>query len=422
MTELSRRHWMHQAGGLLATTLLPGCASVAVTEAQDAANEPVANQLLDPPPALQAATYRHVDRIAPVRSISRGQMPVAVLPAHARRLDALSYTFQGQNYLLSQYLSRNRVAGLLVLKDGAVALERYAMGNVASTRWTSFSLAKSVTATLVGAALKDRVIGSLDDRVTRYLPTLAGSAYADNTLGDLMRMSSGVRWREGYLDKDSEIPGYEAAYQAREPGRVLAFLAKLPRVAPAGKVWNYSTGDSYLLGAALAAALGRPLSRYFSERIWSRLGMEADAYWMLDAPDGQELAGHNFSATLRDYGRFGQFVLNDGVIDGTSILPAGWRDEAGHPSAQAPQAAYGKLYPGYAAGYGYQWWSFPSGSAALPFHDGAFSGKGIYGQYLYVNPKERVVIVVWSAYPKPVVIPNDMETMQVFAASVAALR
>lgn len=421
MNHFPRRLWLQQAGGLLAA-MLPPCHAVAADGATvKSADEPIASQLLDPPPSLQVATYRHVDRMAPVRAIARGSMPVNVLAPHSRRLDDLRYRFRGQAYPLAQYMLRNRVSGLLVLKDGRVALERYAMGNVASSRWTSFSLAKSVTATLVGAALQDRVIGSLDDRVTRYLPKLANSAYGGNTLRELMRMASGVRWREGYLDKNSEIPKYEAAYQSRQAGQVLDFLATLPRVNPPGKVWNYSTGDTYVLGAVLTAALRRPLSVYFSERIWSRLGMQADGYWMLDAPDGQELAGHNFSATLHDYGRFGQFILDDGVIGGTSVLPPGWRDEAGHPAPVAP-GGYGKLYPGYAAGYGYQWWSFPRGAAALPFHDGAFIGKGIYGQYLYVNPKDRVVAVVWSAYPDPVVIPNDMETQEFFAAAVAALR
>jgi CubicO group peptidase (beta-lactamase class C family) len=164
--------------------------------------------------------------------------------------------------------------------------------------------------------------------------------------------------------------------QQQRPGAILDFLRTLPRAAPPGTRWNYSTGETHVLGALLRAAIKRPLSDYLSEKIWRKFGMEADATWWLESPNGLEVGGSGLSATLRDYGRFGLFVLNGGKAGSQQITPAGWFPDAGMPKI---------------AGYGYMWWNVGE----------AFEAVGIFGQFLYIHPEERVVIVVQSARQTP---------------------
>jgi CubicO group peptidase (beta-lactamase class C family) len=381
----------------------------------DEVTESLADNLLYTTPANQAATYRHVDRIAATRVVSRGGS-VLNLPAHATPLDALQYEFGGQTLSVADYMQRNRTSGLLVLQGGAVALERYGMGSDAASRWTTFSVAKSITSTLLGAAVADGSIASLDDRVTRYLPALNGTAYADNTIRELMRMCSGVRWDETYsATGDSDIARLSQALQANRPGSMLELMASRPRAAAPGSVFNYSTGESFVLGAVVAATIGGNLSDYLSEKIWRRAGMEADAYWLLEAEGGLEMGGDNLSATLRDYGRLGRFLMHGAE----AVLPSGWMALAGHPDNLVTD--YGQLYAGYPLGYGYQWWSFPRGAAALPYMEGAFTAEGIFGQFIYIDMQRDLVAVVLSAWPSSWVDAAEYETYAMLATVAANL-
>lgn len=245
------------------------------------------------------------------------------------------------------------------------------------------SVAKSITSTLIGAALKQGYIRSLSDSVTRYVPALAGSAYEGVSIRDVLMMSSGARWNETYTDPTSDRRRLLEAQISQVSGSAMAVMRSLPRAAPAGTVNNYSTGETQVAAEILRSAVGRPLASYLSERIWSRFGMEADASWWLDSPGGVEIGGSGISATLRDYGRFGLFVLNGGVAGGEAILPDGWIREATSPKT---------LRGGAPLDYGYLWW---------PGRGGAYAAEGIYGQWIYVNPAAQVVIVVWSAQAKP---------------------
>jgi CubicO group peptidase (beta-lactamase class C family) len=299
----------------------------------------------------------------------------------------------------------NRVAGLLVLDHGRIALERYRFGNSARTRWMSMSVAKSITSTLIGAALQQGRIASLSDSVTRYVPALAGSAYDGVSVRDVLMMASGARWNETYTDPASDRRRLLEAQISQVPGSAMAVMRSLPRAATPGSVNNYSTGETQVAAEILRSAVGRPLATYLSERIWSRFGMEADANWWLDSPppDGVEIGGSGFSATLRDYGRFGLFLLNGGVAGGEAILPDGWIREATSPQT---------LQSGAPLDYGYLWW---------PGQGGAYAAEGIYGQWIYVNPAARVVIVVWSAQAQPTGA-AVVDDWAFFDAVVAALR
>jgi CubicO group peptidase (beta-lactamase class C family) len=339
-------------------------------------------------PELAVNTFRNIDRLFPTRAVPRSPTPLP-LPRSATPLTSVSFSERGTRHTLEDYLELNRVAGLLVLKDGHVRLERYRLGNSERTRWMSMLIAKSITSTLIGAAIQQGYIAALSDPVTRYVPSLAGSAYEGVSVRDVLMMSSGVRWDETYTDPASDRRRLLEAQISQVPGALLAVMRGLPRAAEPGTVNNYNTGETQVAAEILRSAVGRPLATYLSERIWSRFGMEADANWWLDSPDGLEIGGSGFSATLRDYGRFGLFVLNEGVAAGEAILPAGWTDEATSPKL---------LGDGTPLAYGYLWWP---GTTPAARRDRAFSAEGIHGQFVYINPVAQVVIVVWSAQPEP---------------------
>ena len=316
---------------------------------------------------------------------------------------AFRYTHQGVSTTPEDYMARHRIGGWLVLKNGEVATERYGMGNVPGSRWVSFSVAKSFTSTLVGAALHEGKLDSLDRRCDSVVPALLGGGYEGTTVRQLLRMTSGVRWNEDYLDPNSDIAAFGDAVKLGRPGAVMAFMRARPRAAAPGTRFNYNTGDTFVLGAVVSAVTGKTLCDYLSERIWSRAGMEADAYWMVEASGGQELAGGALNATLRDYGRFGLLVMRDGVIGSQRVLPVGWRDLAGQPDTVLTASA----------GYGYQWWTLSGG---------AFIGKGLYGQYLFVHPAEGIVCVIFGAWFAPLNASAESETLSLLAGVVDWLR
>ncbi len=339
-------------------------------------------------PELAVNTFRNIDRLFPTRVVMRSSNPMP-LPAAARPLTAVTTAYRGRTYTLDRVLDVNRIAAILVLKDGQIALERYRFGNTERTRWMSMSIAKSITSTLIGAAVKQGRIASLADPVTKYVPALTGSAYDGASVRDVLMMASGARWTETYTNPASDRRRLLEAQISQRPGAAIDVMKGLPRAAAPGARNTYSTGETQVAAEILRNAAGTSLAQYLEERIWSRVGMEADANWWLDSPDGVEIGGSGFSATLRDYGRFGVFVMNGGVIGTDSILPSGWLEEATRPTV---------LAGGKALDYGYLWWT---GTSAADRRDHAFAAEGIHGQFLYVNPAARVVIVVWSARPRP---------------------
>ncbi len=333
------------------------------------------------PASIEVNTFRHIDRVFPSAIVKHGS-GVRPLPQSSRQLRDVSFVSSGRRLHLPDYIRLNRIAGLLVLKDGQIALERYELGNTPHTRWVSFSVVKSITSTLAAAAIHDGLIGGLDDPVTRYLPQLRRSAYDGATIRNVLQMASGVRWNEAYTDPLSDRRKMLDLQLQQRPGALLQFMASLPRAAQPGTEWNYNTGETYVLGSLVRQAVKRPLSQYLSDKIWSRFAMEEDATWWTESPGGVEFGGSGFAATLRDYGRFGQFVLEGGVAGGHQVVPSGW-----FPNAGQPKPVGGQLIP-----YGYMWWSEPGR---------AFRAFGIFGQSIYVNPTQHVVIVVWGAQQKP---------------------
>jgi CubicO group peptidase (beta-lactamase class C family) len=339
-------------------------------------------------PDIQVRTFRNTDRLFPTRTVKRGAY-VYPLPQSDVPLRGVSFTSAGKKYDMYDYMSLNRVAGLLILKDGKIVFERYELGNTESTRWMSMSMVKGIVSTLVAAAIKDGYIKSIDDPVTQYLPELAGSAYEGAAVRNLLQMASGVRWDETYTDPASDRRRMLDAQLAGNHAKIIEIMKTLPRVGQPGTIYNYSAADTQIISELIHAAVKKPLAQYLSERIWTKFGMESDALWWIDSPNGQEIGGSGFIATLRDYGRFAQFVMNGGVAKEEKIVPDWWFAEAGSS----------KVIGGKTPGYGYFWY-IPN-TSANPVHEGAFLGRGIFGQRMYINPKEKVVVVVLSAQPKP---------------------
>ena len=283
-------------------------------------------------PAEQLVGYKSVDRIAPTRTVEAPKTPKA-LPA-GEPLGAVSYEVDGRLYDTDGFVAHNHVTGLIVIKDGKVVLERYERGNDEKTRWISFSVTKSIVSLLVGAAVKDGKIGSVDDPVTKYLPDLAGTAYDGVTVANVLQMASGVEWNEDYADPESDV-GKTARFTAPQH---ISYLAAKPRAAEPGTKFNYNTGETHLVGAVLRSAIGGDLAPYLSKKIWQPYGMDTAAVWPTLEKDGAEHGGCCLAATLRDYGRLGMFTLASGKLDdGTEVLPAGLDEEVDDPIEGLPR-------------------------------------------------------------------------------------
>jgi CubicO group peptidase (beta-lactamase class C family) len=378
----------------MAALLLLGSSSVALAQATTNPHgdekigtvEQIYDGALLPDDAV--ATFRNIDRLFPTHTIKAGG-EVHALEAAPKQLENVKFDVDGKSYDLYDFMALDSITALLVLKDGKIAYETYQRGNTEDTRWMSMSVAKSITSTLAGIAIKDGLISGLDAQVVDYVPALKGSAYDGVTVKDVLMMSSGVKWNETYTDPQSDRRALLKAQIAQEPGSAMKLMASLPRAAEPGMVNTYSTGETQVLGEIVRGAVKKPLSEYLSEKIWVPYGMQSDATWWLDSPDGVEIGGSGLSATLRDYGRFGLFFLGNGEIDGASILPEGWVKEASQPT---------KLKNGETLDYGFMWWT---GWTPEAIKDGAYGAIGIQGQNIYINPAKNVVIVTFGAQPKP---------------------
>jgi len=338
-------------------------------------------------PDIQVNTFRNIDRLFPTRVVHAGHSPSKLSDGN-EPLQNFRFVSRGKEYDLYDFLSLNRVSGIIAIKDGKIAFEKYLLGNTRETKWMSMSIVKSMTATLVGMAIKDGYIRNIDDPLTHYLPQFKGSAYEGVSVRNLLQMASGVDWNETYTDPNSDRRAMLEAQISQKPNKILELMGHLARAADPGTRWNYSTGETSVVGALVNVATGKHVADYLSEKIWTPVGMESDATWWLDSPGGMEIGGSGLSARLRDYARFGQFMLARGVIDGKETLPDGWIEAATSPTTVAGQKV----------DYGYMWW---------PLDMGAYAAIGIFGQFVYINPDSKLVVAIWSAQPKPV----DMDTI-----------
>lgn len=278
------------------------------------------------------------------------------------------------------YMREQRTAALVIVQDGKLRLEKYGLDFTADGRWTSFSVAKSFTSTLVGAAVEDGLIASIDDKVSRYIPDLKGSAYDDVSIEQLLTMTSGVRWNEDYEDKNSDVARFNEHRAEDGLDATVSYMRQLPREAPAGSKWVYKTGETNLIGVLVSSVTGKTLSQYLSDKIWRPFGMQQDGSWLLGST-GHEISGCCIQAATRDFARFGMFMLGGGMADGQPVLPEGWIAKA--TTRQADIGYAGK-------GYGYQWWTYD---------DGSYAAQGIFGQGIFIDPARNLVIASNSNWP-----------------------
>lgn len=370
--------WMRRGAILVAVPLgLAMAGWLALDEDQRAlvASAPTNTDVLFWNDEQRAAGFRMLDRLGFLvgsRTVAAGDEILALPPGE----DLTPYL----DIDLDAFMRSQQSAAIVAVQDGKVVLERYGLGFGPEGRWTSFSVAKSLTSTLVGAAIQDGAIQSLEDPVSRYIPDLAGSVYDDVTIRQLLTMSSGVRWNEDYSDPQSDV----ALFNAHEPEKgmdvTVSYMRGLEREAPAGAKWVYKTGETNLIGILVSEATGKPLADYLSEKVWQPFGMEADATWLLNST-GNEISGCCIQARTRDMARFGMFVLADGVAGGERIVPEGWFAEA-----TASQFATDRAR----RSYGFQWWTYD---------DGSFAAGGIFGQGIFIDPARNLVIATNANWP-----------------------
>jgi len=301
---------------------------------------------------------------------------------------------------LKALMASTNAAGIMVLEDGKVRYEAYGLGMGAGDRWTSFSVAKSFTSTLLGAAVKDGFIASLDDPVTRYVPGLAGSAYEGVSVRQLATMTSGVKWNESYTDPNSDVAQMNRFVVEYGADAIIAQMKALPRESTPGTKWVYKTGETNLIGVLVENAVGAPLAEYAQTKIVEPAGFAGGLFWMVD-PRGGNIGGCCLSITLGDYARMGQFALEGGK----GVVPEGWFTEAGRA-----QVDFGPDAPGF--GYGYQWWAYPGGN---------YGAQGIFGQAITIVPQKKLVVAVISNWPTATSSGGRSDTREVVMKIAASI-
>ncbi len=314
---------------------------------------------------------------------------------------------------LEGYFTRNQVTGFLVLRRDTVLIERYFHGADRRSRFVSQSVGKSIASLLVGVAVEEGLIQSIDDPVTKYLPELAPSGYRDATIKNVLQMATGVDYSEDYRDSTSGAARIGAALITGTPS-FSAFVGSMkPTAVAPGTAFQYQSVNTQLLGLLLERVTKMPLARWAEARLWSRLGAESDGYFYQAKRQPDTCAFACYNATLRDYGRIGLLMLGRGVIGGRRVVSESWVDQSTTPDAEylKPRAAEGGRPP--RSGYGFQWWIPPG-------EDGAFMAIGIYGQAIYINPARQIVVVQTSAWPTPVDFgPLSAEQRRTFATIAA---
>jgi CubicO group peptidase (beta-lactamase class C family) len=352
---------------------------------------------------VNALTFRSMDTLFSTRTVARGG-PVWNLPRNDRPL-AFQYSWQGQSLRAEQFLERTYTNALLVMKDGRIVNELYRNNSDADTRFMGWSMTKSITSVLVGCALADQRIDSLDTPIVRYLPELAGGGYASATIRDVMEMRSGVAYDERY---DFNNPGTAAsnhiAALVRNTARFTDVARTLPRRSAPGQRFEYKTIDTAVLGWLVERVTQGSVAAYTARCLWEPLGAEADGFYIMDGPPGtgREFSGAGFNATLRDFARIGQMMLDEGVANGRRVVSAEWVRESTRPR-HAEDSRRG--------GYGLQWWTMAGGDA--------YAAIGLQGQYIYVDPATRTVVVKLSYFPPGDNSALDAETMAFMAAAAA---
>jgi len=329
-------------------------------------------------PEKQLAYYQNADRILPTNKIEAGNKKHVLIEAPID-LSNFSFSFKDTVRTINDFINDTKAVGVIVLKNDTILFEKYI--NIEPTsKWINFSVAKSVTSLLYGAAIQDGYIKSLDQKVTQFIHELKGSVYDSVSLENLLQMSSGVAWNDDPRNRESDLFKVGKLDSINGWPAIVSYLSQLKMAATPGTKFNYNTMETNLAAIALRRAVGKTLSQYLSEKIWKPFGMHSDANWIKSRSLSVELGGCCISATLRDHALLGLFAMNNGVdLDGKQVLEQSWMKRATTSARSNP-------------GYGYYWWL---GSTRRYFASGAF------GQQIEIDPSQKVVNAIQSHWPTP---------------------
>jgi CubicO group peptidase (beta-lactamase class C family) len=357
------------------------------------------------PQAYLVGNFSHYDALYPNRLVAKP--PQASLLRQATAELAFSYQYRGSNHTLADYLDRNPATGLLIARDDTILFERYQYGRTDHDRFISWSMGKTVTAMLLGIAVSEGAIRSIDQVAADYVPELDRSEYGRTPIRDLLHMASGVAFREVYDGSDDIARLVGMRYGAINPGAAKALAMFNTREAPPGTRFHYASSETQVLGLVVASAVHMPLAAYLQSRIWQPMGAEADASWIVDSR-GIEIASGEVSAVLRDWARFGLMLAHDGAWNGRQIVPRQWVLDA--TSVAADYLAPSLTPPHF--GYGYQLWLQPGPRRQ-------FSLQGLYGQAIYIDPGSKLVLVHTAVQLPAAVNPATRELAVLWQALVA---
>jgi len=331
--------------------------------------------------AEQYENFSRIAELVPTRKLDASTDPYT-FPTGAPLTLPNAFIYENKSVATDTFLTDTDTAALLVLHNGQVRYERYWLTGGPQVNWLSMSVAKSFISALIGIAVQEQLIDNIQEPITRYVPSLAGSAYDNVRIKDILQMSSGAQWNEDYSDPESDVARLGAVLATG--GSLNDFSATLVRDKAPGTNNHYNSTDTQVLGQLLVNATGRSITAYMQEKLWQPLGMESPAYWIVDG-QGMEMAFAGLNATARDYAKLGELYRNQGNWQGQQLVPAAWT--AASVVADAPHL---KAPSGYGLGYGYQWW-------LVDGDQGEYSAIGVYNQFIYVNPEHNLVVVKLSA-------------------------
>lgn len=364
--------------------------------------------------ASQRQNFAELSSIMPVRVVRRSSRPSPLKTGRPMALPEF-YEFSGRALPIEAFLTDTETVGLLVLKNGEVVHEHYIDDQQASLQWPAWSITKSIASCLVGIATVEGQIRSLDDAVSDYAPELRAGGYDGVTVHQALAMLSGVRWNENYADPNSDIARHAAVMGGVGTRDELA--KQSVREHPPGTCHRYNSSDTQVLGMVLSGATGKPLIELLRHQLWEPLGMEDDAFCLIDAGGGEWAAG-GLQTTLRDLAKFGLLFANQGRVGSREVIPRSWIERSTRPAEPFLAPGPKPVSPG-SFGYGYQWWLASDGS-------GAFAAIGVYNQYVFVDPARSIVIAKASANRRFASSYDeagyrDEEHMAVFAKIAASL-
>ena len=275
------------------------------------------------------------------------------------------------NIPFDKYLEDNKTVAFLIIKNDTIQYEKYFEGYDRESIVPSFSMAKSVTSILIGCAIDERLIKSVDEPIINYIPELSKNGFNKVTIKHLLQMTSGIKFNESYVNPVGDAASFYYGLNLRKE------IEKMKLKTEPGKQFEYVSGNTQLLGLVLERSLkNKTITQYLQEKIWTPLEMEYDASWSIDRKNnGLEKTFCCLNARARDFAKIGRLYKNKGNWNGKQIVSQKWVEESTKLDTSEGSAKF----------YQYQWW--------LPTPNEDFMAEGILGQFLYVNPKKDLIIV-----------------------------